>query len=182
MSSEVIKWEDYFYYDETSPSFLRWCTDRGNNDLIFKPAGSKCKNGYWEVGLFSRTIKVHRIIYELFNGNIGEYYIDHIDRNKLNNKIENLRAVKHESNMRNIPKRKDNVSGVTGVSLVKSSNPKTSDYWAAYWTPLDGKRKAKYFSILKYGDNAFELAVQFRDKKIDELNKIGFGYTESHGE
>ena len=55
------------------------------------------KSGYLTVQLFKNGIRksltLHRIIAEGFLGDFESKYIDHIDRNKLNNKIDNLRAV-----------------------------------------------------------------------------------------
>ncbi len=47
--------------------------------------------------------------------------IDHIDRNKLNNKIENLREVTKSENMANRKKHKTNKSGYKGVAYHKAS-------------------------------------------------------------
>ena len=44
------------------------------------------------------------------------FEIDHIDRNKLNCKKENLRIVTHSQNHFNTPVRKDNTSKVKGVT------------------------------------------------------------------
>jgi len=41
--------------------------------------------------------------------------IDHIDGNRANNRVENLRAVSRSVNMRNAYRRKDNKSGFVGV-------------------------------------------------------------------
>ena len=49
----------------------------------------------------------HRVIYEMHHGPIPKHLeIDHIDGDKRNNKIENLRAVSHKANLENIKKAK----------------------------------------------------------------------------
>jgi hypothetical protein len=47
-------------------------------------------NGYYCVQLHNKKYKIHRLIFLMYKGYLPEY-IDHIDCNKLNNKIENLR-------------------------------------------------------------------------------------------
>ena len=46
---------------------------------------------------------------------------DTIDQDPLNNRWSNLRAVPHSENMRNVSLRKDNTSGVCGVSMNRRS-------------------------------------------------------------
>lgn len=54
-----------------------------------------------------RSVLVHRVVYLAKHGNIPEgHVIDHIDRNKSNNGIRNLRAVTHSENMKNIDRKK----------------------------------------------------------------------------
>lgn len=68
-------------------------------------AGSINKGYLWVVsGLMDGTKvqSVHRIIWSLHNGTIPEdMYVDHIDRNPLNNKIENLRLASPSQNSMN---------------------------------------------------------------------------------
>lgn len=52
----------------------------------------------------------------------GYAYCDHVDRNPLNNRRNNLREATHTENMRNCSKRKDNTSGYIGVTWSKQSN------------------------------------------------------------
>ena len=61
---------------------------------------------------------------------IGEYYIDnpndapcidHIDRNKLNNSIDNLRWVTHKENMNNMPVPKLSIKSTTGHKYINNS-------------------------------------------------------------
>lgn len=65
--------------------------------------------GYYK---FAGGILLHRAIVELFIGEIPDGYdIDHIDTNKLNNRIDNLRIVTRKENMGNLftkQKMKDN--------------------------------------------------------------------------
>ena len=64
--------------------------------------------GYFYVGysFANRKIPLHQFIYWLEYGDIPKLYyeaIDHIDRNKLNNQISNLRLVSNAVNQRNSP-------------------------------------------------------------------------------
>lgn len=81
----------------------------------------------------------HRIIWEMFNGAIPEgKEIDHINGVKSDNRIENLRLCDRHINCKNAAKRRDNSSGVTGVS--KTYNGK----WVVQ-IQYNGDRIAKRF-------------------------------------
>ena len=77
----------------------------------------------------------------------------------------------------------NNTSGTTGVGLdKKETKGKTYLSWVATWFDLYGKKKVKRFSISKYGDEqSKQLAMDFRNDKIKELNTLGAGYSERHG-
>lgn len=64
------------------------------------------------------TIFMHRLI---MNTPFG-LETDHINRNRLDNRRENLRICTKQSNQHNRSKQKNNKSGVTGVSWHKASN------------------------------------------------------------
>ena len=84
-------------------------------------AGSDCADGYRQVSIGKRKLVMeHRVIFLWHHGYLPDE-IDHIDRNKSNSRIENLRAVTHRQNMRNSSARKNNVSGVKGVSWHKNT-------------------------------------------------------------
>jgi hypothetical protein len=197
LSKEQIDWNEVFYYDETSPSCLRWKTDRttGFHGKIFLAregdiAGFKeYKDKNYRVGVTikgnkHRLIPVHQIIWELENGRIPEgFIVDHKDGKGTNNEISNLRLVTREVNNRNRAKHKRNTTGKNGVVLGSTKYlDKEYFYYIAHWSELNGKVKTKSFSWIKYGkDKAFELASEFRDKMIEQLNAQGAGYTERHG-
>lgn len=68
------------------------------NKKEIKPISKR--NGYHRVHLDGRLFTVHRLVYETFVGPIMGY-IDHIDGNKDNNSVENLRDVNQSMNMKN---------------------------------------------------------------------------------
>lgn len=190
---EKINWHDWVYYDETSPTCLRWkvdiyCSrwehvkDKGVlNRRAGDVAGSIAKRNCYQVGIQGKVRKVHRVVYEMFKGDIPKgMTIDHIDGDPLNNKILNLRAISQYTNTCNCKMSKNNTSGVTGVHLQDNKNGNI--YYVARWTELSGKEKSKAFSINKLGIMiAFRDAVIHRQKMIEELNSQGAGYTERHG-
>lgn len=60
-------------------------------------AGSIKPDGYWRVYINGKGYYLHRLIWMYHYGYFPNE-IDHIDRNKSNNTIENLRAVTHKEN------------------------------------------------------------------------------------
>jgi hypothetical protein len=77
---------------------------------------------------------VHRLIWALHNKDVPDL-IDHKDRNKLNNKIENLRISDKSKNSFNSGIRSDNTSGYTGISYCKRTRK-----WEV-WMTIRGERK-----------------------------------------
>lgn len=175
--------EDLFYYDETSKTFLRWKIEirAGKNLNVIKvpvnsEAGSINNKGYYQVVRKGMNYKVHRVIWELFNGPIPEgFVIDHLDGNSVNNNIKNLSLKTNAENARNSKRSVRNTSGVTGVSYV------CTGYWRAQWHVGD-KIESRCFSIKTHGsEKAKELAIIARNEGISKLNDLGYNYTERHG-
>lgn len=62
-----------------------------------QPCGWKSGKGYLYVRVDGRAVMVHRIIFKMVH-NTEPRYVDHIDRNKTNNRPSNLRAATHGQN------------------------------------------------------------------------------------
>ena len=171
--------DDWVYYDESSPTCLRWKKDKfvGEHLNIHRwikdsPAGNKGVRRA-TLTLEGSMYPVHQIVWwllrkETLNGNV----IDHIDGNPHNNRIDNLRLVPQAVNSRNCKKNALNTSGVAGVNL------HADKYWRVTWYE-NRILKCKYFPVGDAG--SFEKAVNYRERKIAELNELGYGYTERHG-
>lgn len=88
-------WDDYFVYDETVPSCLRWKKSNNKRIIVGTEAGCMCStNGYYLVGVEGSVYRAHRVIYEMLVEPIGTgKVIDHIDGDTTNNRINNLRCV-----------------------------------------------------------------------------------------
>ena len=89
-------------------------------------AGSISLTGYRYVSINKKLHKTHRIIYFMIHGEMPDY-IDHIDGNKLNNKIENLRKCTKAQNAFNRKPPASNKSGHKNVSYYKRGNT-----WRSY--------------------------------------------------
>src|SRR5690606_746777 len=91
-----------------------------NRNYAGKRAGWETARGYWAITIDGVQHQAHRLVWEYHNGLIPSYpkaEIDHINGNKLDNRIENLRVVSRPENNRNAALRTDNTSGVCGVSF-----------------------------------------------------------------
>ena len=127
---------------------------------IMKP--STDKDGYKIISLTNdekrKAHKVHRLVaFAFLDKNDEHTEVDHIDQNKINNMVNNLRWTTKSVNQRNKSRQHNNTSGESGVCFHKRCN-----YWVARWCD-DEKRKFKSFSVNKYGDaEAKQHAINYR--------------------
>lgn len=88
--------QERFIYDNGELRFKYSPSNRVKKDSI---AGSTQLTGYKAVNIGKVKYFNHRLIWIYFHGDIPEnMVIDHIDRNKLNNRISNLRLVTVQQN------------------------------------------------------------------------------------
>ena len=75
-------------------------------------AGYLATDGYWKIGIFSKLYMAHRLIWRMHHpkGPVP-FVLDHIDGDRSNNRIKNLRAVtasenQHNRHQREVPQMK----------------------------------------------------------------------------
>ena len=82
--------------------------------LLGKDVGRRDKNGYWRVHVTGTMVSAHRLIFFKFHRYIPDF-VDHIDGDPSNNRIENLRAADRSGNSRNCKTPVTNKTGIKGV-------------------------------------------------------------------
>lgn len=75
--------------------------------------------GYRRVKIDGRHVLMHRLIWKLVHGIDPDGEIDHINGNRCDNRLENLRVVTKRENMRNSGVKASNTTGVVGVYWYK---------------------------------------------------------------
>jgi hypothetical protein len=139
-------------------------------DRILIP--SILKNGYRQIGLYKdkkmKKLYVHRLVAQEFIDNPDEKpLVDHIDHNKSNNCINNLRWATKNENQRNMSKHKNSRSIYKGVSFYKRVNK-----WVAQ-IRIDGKNKhLGYFENEKDAAKAYNEAAIHNFCEYALLNEI----------
>ncbi|WP_196487147.1 HNH endonuclease signature motif containing protein [Burkholderia vietnamiensis] len=118
---------------EPDSGIFRWIVSRGpvHPGHI---AGSVFGGGYVYVCINTHRYMAHRLAWLFVNGSWPTCFIDHINGDRADNRIANLRDVSCSVNTQNQKRpRSDNRSGLLGVSIVAS----TGKYRAAI--KVDGK-------------------------------------------
>lgn len=159
ISSEILL--NLFNYKDGNIYWKQWKKGRRRN-LI---AGTINNNGYLKITIDGKQMYAHRIVWIMHNGNIDDgYEIDHINHNRSENRIENLRIVTRSENAKNLSMAANNKTGFTDVFFNKKRN--------------------KYFSSVKVGNNhifggwhySIESAVTSRNALWKK-----FGFHQNHG-
>jgi hypothetical protein len=101
-------------YGGQGASAMTW-----NKTNAGKEAFTGLRAGYFSGALLGKAHFAHRVIWALHYGKEPSGQIDHINGNKLDNRIANLRDVSQRENRRNCSRQKNNTSGVMGVSWDK---------------------------------------------------------------
>lgn len=127
---------------------LLFFTEEENMHIFDGKSVCKTADGYCGVNDDDGEKFVHRIITDAKDGDI----VDHINRNKKDNRKSNLRLVDKSVNAFNCGVRKSNKSGVTGVYFRKDTNR-----WQA-----EIKKDGKHISLGCYVDK--ETAIKAREK------------------
>lgn len=112
----VEKLKEYFIY--TEGKLIRVRPVANGKIKAGTRFGSVLKRGYREGWFLGKLHKEHRLIWFYHHGE-WPMYIDHIDGDPLNNKIENLRVVTEQQNSFNSRGHADSYSGYKGVSYNK---------------------------------------------------------------
>ncbi|MBO9580313.1 MAG: HNH endonuclease [Sphingobium sp.] len=122
---------------------------------------AKHSEGYRCGTIFGCNFFAHQIIWALHFGDApGE--IDHINGNRADNRLENLRAVSRDENRRNVKRPSTNSSGVVGVYRMGSG-------WRAS-IGIDGR------SVHLGNFTEFDQACTAR-----KLAEVQYGFHENHG-
>lgn len=100
-----------------TPTGEIFCLDYEDFEKIKNTMWYKCNSNNGYIG-DSRGICIHRYILTID----GDYEIDHINHNPMDNRKCNLRICTHQQNQCNQPLQKNNTSGVTGVSFYSPRN------------------------------------------------------------
>lgn len=117
---------------EYKDGHLYWLVNRGYHKVKGKLAGTKESRGYWQISIGrGHVYKAHRLIYLLLTGD-NPKTLDHINGDRLDNRIENLRPSTDSQNQWNKRIHKNNKTGVPGVFKKRNS------YWA--YVGLNNKR------------------------------------------
>lgn len=116
ISEEELK--KSLHYDRETGRFTRKIRT-SNRIKAGDVAGTLTPHGYIQIHVNSIIFMAHRLAWLYVYGYLPESDLDHINRDKSDNRIENLREVSRQCNTRNTGNLITNTSGVKGVCWFK---------------------------------------------------------------
>jgi len=143
-------------YDKETGLFT-WKVKKSKKIKAGKIAGTLNNRGYTVITIDEKKYSAHRLAF-LYEYMRFPEEIDHINHDKLDNRICNLKEVSHKENLKNQPMRKNNTSGVSGVCWKKdcekwvvqiSANGKNKTIGC--FTCINEAKQAREEAKIKYG-------------------------------
>jgi len=124
--------KEVLHYDEATGVFT-WRVGRGGV-RAGSVAGSLHWSGYVLISIYGRQYAAHRLAWLYAHGELPPDHLDHINHNKSENQLSNLRPATRAQNQKNRLVNSNNTSGFRGVVWHKMS-----ERWLAR-AMLNGKR------------------------------------------
>lgn len=142
---------DVFDYDRET-GVITWKHYAKNRNLVGRVAGCVCSStGYIKIRYAGKLYYAHRLAWMMVYGEFPADVIDHIDGNRTNNALCNLRACKRQQNSWNGFKRRG-TSGFKGVTRYKNK-------WTARLTVSGKNLYLGIFDSPEYAAQAYNTAA-----------------------
>lgn len=120
--------------------------------------------GYLRGMIKNHKYFAHRVVWAMTHGKWPSDELDHVNGDKTDNRLANLRVVDRTTNNRNSARRKDNTTGATGVFKVRSTGR-----FMAY---IRVDRRVRHLGFF----GTFDEALTRR-----KAAEVEFGFHENHG-
>ena len=127
-------------------------------NLLGKRLGYTSGHGHLQGGFKNRYHLLHRLVWIYHNGAIESEVIDHINRVKTDNRIENLRAATHQQNSFNSAGWSNAASEFKGVSKSKKKwmarirSDGKQHYLGTFRTEIEASLSYRKFANILHGD------------------------------
>lgn len=112
--SELLEiYNEYLSYNSET-GIITWIKKSSKNVIIGRIAGTPHRMGYQAIQVRGNLRLSHRVAFLMYHGYLPKY-VDHINGNKIDNRISNLRSCTVSQNGFNRPAPPSNTSGYKGV-------------------------------------------------------------------
>lgn len=143
-------------YDPTTGIFT-WIKCANKNIRVGDVAGTDDKKGYRLIYVKGVLYKAHRLAWLYMYGVFPNNVIDHINQNKGDNRIENLRDCTHSENLQNSKIDKRNKHGHKGINF----------FYGKWRATIAINKKSKHLGLFE----KIEDAINARKKAENDLHK-----------
>jgi hypothetical protein len=152
-------------YDQETGIFT-WKYDGTRGVKAGHITGTKMKSGYLMLCVKGKRLLAHRVAWLLVHGEFPFGNIDHVNRDKSDNRIANLRLATCEQNAQNRLKNCKNTSGFKGVTWHKRD-----ERWQAAITVKGKVLHLGYYKVLVDASNAYiEASKKYQTHSIYKGN------------
>ena len=156
--AEILEMFDY------KDGNLYWKKKASKKTVIGEMAGTQVDSRYGRLQVNKKLYLTHRLIFLWHHGYLPKF-IDHIDGNSKNNRIENLRETTISLNLANTKKPKHNTSGYKNVIWHPTRNK--------WQVRIQINKKGKSFGYYKDLELANLVATEVRNKYFGEFANHG---------